>query len=116
MKSFNITVNLSDEFCSSVLIIAYQGGINYWATPFRTVADDTESVEVRPDGENWHKISRETIVDGVKRAFETEGLDLHQSNADRIRVAALRNDAGMVDAEVADWIVQIGIFGKVIYG
>jgi hypothetical protein len=121
-----VSIDLPSEFLSDILITAFDGsygGCWYWATPAMDgwlVTDDTRDelghrlwwsvyVAEREDnsGNQW-LVTRGTVLLGIQRAIE----DAYPGVAD----AVIGKDAGDIDAELADIIVQYGVFGKLVYG
>src|SRR5690242_16709128 len=128
------TIKPRDQAYFDIFVTALEGGINYWSlcTAYRWhdpngAASDTEDVfgfraivfETDPDGDplTRHEIDRAMIAKGVQRfiAYVKEnsnlGIDSH------FRRAAQDLDWGKwdqldVDAEVADAIVQLGLFDE----
>lgn len=129
------TIELDDEFVSNILITAFDGSVGgcwYWAAPAHddwltvlrkgdphpdggTCIDDlwTKVVVIdkeEPDGPQ-HVVSAETIAESFNKQIEMGdewardafGWLIDQDEAD-------------IDANDADTIVQIAIFGSVVYG
>jgi hypothetical protein len=109
---------------------ALEGGIGYWSEcleycwskgpdhepdldGFYALIEETESGEDEPP---THRIDREVILRGLSRLFAGEYRGLHAKTAGLIMAAALGGDAGRLDASDADCLVQIGLFGEVVYG
>jgi len=126
-------IGVPDEFPFEIFVTALEGGIGYW---FRTseyhwstnhkddlfgfyakgVTHDDE-LDVGPiAGERL--IDRETIVKGIGLALTNENVGLAERWHSRIVAAVLAAAVGDIDydADDADHIVQIGMFGRVIYG
>ncbi len=63
-----------------------------------------------------HKVTPEHIRKGMQLAL-TPGIMPTASNTMQSTLRGLfDNDAGMIDADAADNILQLGLFGKLIYG
>jgi hypothetical protein len=43
-------------------------------------------------------------------------MKVHESYVDMLRKADRHNDAGDIDAEIADLIVQAAVLGDIVYG
>ena len=63
-----------------------------------------------------HRIDREVILRGLSRLFAGEHKGLHPKTAALIMEAAITGQSGRLDASDADCVVQIGLFGEVVYG
>jgi len=116
----------SPQFCRDVRCTAYEGGSNYWA--------ESRNVERSADGEylsfslrshedaddeklgKWTRIDDEAVRAACARIVNELGLT---GNA-HIQLSAASTvegwDAGQVDAEAADAIMQIACFGELVYG
>jgi len=114
-----------DEFLDCVVITAIEGGIGYWSVcseykhigvPARAVIQEFDESTGEPYGEKL-------LVD---RALITKALDritdlgqprvANDSITKGIIIGVLDDDPGDIDADCADVIVQVGLFGKVVYG
>ena len=109
------------DYLASVITTAVEGGIGYWAEHRNYLwnwDDDRNltaaSVEVleRPDGD-WQAVSLATIRKGIQ---VLKKLEMNRDLKAALLVSEAENDAGEVDAELADLIVQAGLFGKIVYG
>lgn len=114
-------VELDRDFLSCVLITASEGGINYWADVLK-VEDEGEdrmaiflAVRANEDEEPLFKVDHETVVRGIQRLLDGSVRVDSQIRGYLSRAVAER-DAGDVDADVADCIVQAGIFNELVYG
>lgn len=126
------------EFLSDILTTAVEGGINDWAevseykheycTPPVAKADTFAIVhEIEEDDEVGTKVTIDTIARGIrviKNMKRSDGTPFQPNYfgdggsywrqfllADRTN-----GDDGDYDAIVADWIVQAGLFGEIVYG
>lgn len=119
------------EFLSDVLTTAVEGGINYWAqvSGYRwncppaergVTVHDVVGDDIPPEG-------RRVTLDDIARAVnaiakaplsdpEPVALGLHRQYRRQVVEASRENDAGDIDAGLADAIVQVAVFGEVIYG
>lgn len=126
------------EFLSDVLSTALEGGVGYWS-----VASDIERSGDYPHGD-WfytavtlfenadgdkhcsqkdeecrgHRVDLDTIARGIEGLLARVRARIshpryrhHQLLAEANR----ENDAGDIDADIADDIVQFGIFGSLVY-
>lgn len=89
------------------------------------IEDKGEGTEFDPEkfcGEwiNVHKarVTYDTIVGGIERILKGDPheIHLHAGNCAIVANAIAENDPGMIDADAADWIVQCGLFGEVVFG
>jgi hypothetical protein len=115
------------EFLKDLIITAVEGGIGYWAE-VRRYNPDEGTVEVRPQDEcatedpnPWRTVTVATIAKGIGRidrgdcTFGGEPWAFGKSHG-RVMVASRANDAGLLDADDADNILQAALFGDIVYG
>lgn len=121
------------QFIRDIIYTALEGGINYWTTimgyknghPEEGVSiieqDGEEETEEAPH--RRHMITRATIEKGLELISKAHGnvdagkdLVLCDQIVEQIFKANKNDDFGTLDAFDADVIVQVGLFGKVIYG
>lgn len=112
-----------EQFLDDIICTAVEGGINYWGyVSHYTWSDDSEtSVKVHDFMEEDSVpvlVNRESIENAIKKIskMDTPIEYLHPSIRTEIYKAYLDNDAGDIDAGLADIIVQVSMFGKVVYG
>ena len=112
-----ITVELTQEEAQDILSTAVEGGIDYWADTIkiieRTEDLDYLKVEVTPDSgtpDQGPKIVSWEDIQGGVNAF----LEKYQESG--MREYILSGDVGNFDAEIADAIVQMIMFGELVYG
>lgn len=139
--TLDMDIDLSEEFLSDVLVTAFDGdygGCWYWATPdYEAKGDSAFIIRKSNDGDVWesitiidvvlseHRISgeksngREKVVQHVvdHQVIKTGIQRMLDGNwRDSILKSLTPLDAGNIDSELADVIVQMGIFGEVLYG
>lgn len=123
------------EFLHGVFTTALEGGVGYWsqASTYRwSVNSDgkTEDLdgfiavvhELNDDESGYKKqgltVNRAVIQKGIRRILDrAEKCGVRDDIYANIAAADRSNgDAGDIDSEVADCIVQAGLFGEIIYG
>ena len=112
----------SNETMHSVFVTALEGGISYWSecTVYKPGDDG---------GTGWYAIVTEDGREGRVRIDATtirNGLRLLLGGTVRVREDIIRagwretttwnEPTGDLDAEGADVVVQLGIYGRIIYG
>lgn len=101
-----------------ILETALYGGITYWATPEGTQRDaeglPTQTTLTSDEGDFEPLTVR--CGDLVPAARAVLAAYPKTQGAGYIRQALAENDPGMIDAEAADMIVQVAVFGEIIYG
>lgn len=109
------------EFLSDIITTAVEGGTGYWAevdryvhgTPGETYAELVELEDEEQRRGTTHVVSIQTIAKGIA---VMRGGALGPSWAGDAHRWSLALDAGDIDAEAADVIVQAALFGEVRYG
>jgi hypothetical protein len=114
-----------EEFLADIIVTAVEGGTGYWAdveqyrhdTPAETRATLFEMDEDAPGGysTNGEAVTLDTIAHGIGLIRERI-VPINSNYRLEILRADAQNDAGMIDAEYADAIVQAALFGELRYG
>lgn len=128
----NTLPDITDSAAADLLTGAVEGGTNYWAAVSDIVRDDDLNVlsvryhEQDDDGEYRTPLgsySTEGVVvtvEDVKKACRrilTESLEyVGPSLIKEVAVLTVSPDDSDWDAGVADEVVQVALFGKVVYG
>ena len=114
------------QFLSDILHTSIEGGIDYWAL-YRNAGlhgDNLMSIQLRPDEpsfnrfdprDDWQEINIEKVADAITKIC-TGTVRISKDRQDTISTALLANDAGMIDADLADCIVQVAAFGEIVFG
>ena len=111
------------EFTQDILTVAAEGGINYWATFNTERADDltvTALVNVMDaEDENiiTEKLSWLDVWETTKKwAKNPEDFNVSGRYWEWFMSDFRTKEACMIDADVADSIIQLAIFGELVYG
>lgn len=95
----------------------HSGGQNM--LPNGYILDIEEAPEHRrtwnTDDKDVHQVTIAVIAKGIGKILE-DGFGINSKLKAAIKEANTENDAGMIDAELADIIVQAGLFGEIVYG
>lgn len=121
-----------EDFVKSVITSAIESGnygIAYWANVdsiSKGTSSDYSEVKLKydlrdkPEGnrEGRFTLGVEQIGEGIRLIMtgDPKQLGLHESNIGRVAAAVSAKDAGQIDGDAADWIVQVAIFGEVVFG
>lgn len=116
-----IEVNITSQDIDDIMVCALEGGINYWCRQAKVVGKylgryasdqiscggtlklyDAESSDV------W-ELTLDKFLNGMKLAIE-QGIGLSVNPADG------SIDTCEIDADAADAIVQLALFGEVVFG
>jgi len=111
------------QFLSDVFTIALEGGIDYWAVVveyhhsedldfYAIISDCCEGDETFPDS----RIDKNIIIKGINEIINNKNLKISETIRVRIKEANRSNNAGLIDAGDADCIVQVGLFGELVFG
>ena len=112
---------MSDErnrFLKDVFEEGVELGIDYWAhirdySPANAQAKIRGGEGAPPD--DWVLIDLNTISKGLE-ALKNGQAKMNKGLLGDALAADVLNDAGEVDAQIADCIIQVGLFGEIIYG
>lgn len=126
-----------EEFLSDIITTAVEGGTGYWAqvSQYQYVMDGELHVYTGPkiegggtratlhelnDDETGYKdeplvVTIDTIAAGIGK-IERRDVQVHSWFHERILKASRANDAGQIDADDADIIVQVALLGEIRYG
>lgn len=127
--TFGVQFEVNEEFLRDVLCTALEGGIGYWSQ-----VSDIHRVGDYPDGKWSYDWCLVHPLDEDEEGYDKKGVVLNLDKiiagigivlSDRLQWpylyrmvgrAVADNDAGVLDAGDADSIVQLGLWGQVIYG
>jgi hypothetical protein len=126
MPEITMKINVSEDFLSNVLITAFDGGYGgcwYWASPHGDDAWDIRGgvwhsvmvEESEGDEEGAHMVNHAVVLRGIERLVNGE-VRINSELLAHLDQGLREDDAGEVDADVADCIVQAGVFGELVYG
>ena len=104
----------ADEFYNDLFVTAMEGGVNTWADVRSYNWDDLRNfsaILVDFDSGKKHLVNRNVIARGYKMA---RSADIYWSSGERPPM--IPSDDWDYDAGDADMIVQLGLFGEVVYG
>ncbi len=113
------------EFLADCLEIAMDV-IGDWGL-YRNVVhtdDRITSICLRPDAptfdrfdarDDWHVIDMERIADAIVK-IGTGAVEISEDRRDTISEACMESDASMIDADLADCILQVAAFGEIVFG
>lgn len=124
---------LTDSLCADVLCTALEGGIGYWGLADKIQTAGPGLTGVDPDAYGSAEISdaeAESAEEAaftpftldyalIRRGFErilTGAVGARADIVEAVRTAAADNDAGQIDADAADVIVQVGAFNEITFG
>ena len=125
MRTVTVDIELKDEFLSDVMCIALEGGIGYWCVASKIVRSTLQNSPLTymqfnasdVDGDDFKSVpvNFDTIANGIKLALEPDAR-INGATREAIFRGVTCNDAGEIDADAADAIVQFGMFGRIVYG
>ena len=126
-----ITVNIPCEtqFRRDILTTAVEGGIHYWINEDAVNEEGVSTCEVARASDlsvtcvSWEAegayfaVNDIHILDALQRIVRGDKIKyLGTSSRNEITSAVQTQDAGEIDADLADVIFQIAAFGEVVYG
>ena len=126
MKKFYVEVKrnvaITQEDIDDIMVCALEGGINYWASKAEVVGEylgEYASEQISRGGtlklydaeeDEVYELTREKFLNGIMLAIQ------HNYYAEYDWCNGNEIDTCQVDAEVADTIIQLALFGDVIFG
>jgi hypothetical protein len=126
---YEVKVPVHDQILHYLFTCAIEGGINYWATleEYHWAVTGSDGVEDLKGfyAEIWDmeevppvtwRIDREVMKRGLYTAFTINDPNGSAYVQRSIRDCVLHPDNADYDADVADIVVQYGLFGEVVYG
>ena len=121
MNEINIKIKVSDKDIDDILCAAFEGGISYWAIKARPKNDNFfgasyasdamtkgATIIIETDDGQSLELTKDKFMDGLQKAA-TRCNHLFKMEGDGL-------DIGYIDANAADVIVQMAVFGEPIYG
>ena len=119
------------DFLDDVLVTAFDsqyGGCWYWAKPAGrgwiqqdcgTEEQTWSGVEItweerEEEGMDPVVVDHALLVTGIQRILDSK--DIRKQIKELMETAVFQDDAGDVDADLADTIVQYALFGEGVYG
>lgn len=130
-NQMTVTIPVSDQFLRDVLGTAIESGWEWFqfsnscAIPGKYVDEYTEVTveEIDDDGKvlSTKRVTLDDIARGIYLVIEgkmAEGVDhanVGTSHRAAILQAVMEDDAGHIDANYADCIMQAAVLGKIVY-
>ncbi len=108
-----------DTFFTDILTTAVEGGIDHWASARRHELSDTGYLRLEvtdQDGEfDWQVVDAGVVARGVAMILQDGQTVLDDHWAGMLREARAAGNSSLIDPELADYIVQVGLFGEVVF-
>lgn len=111
------------QMFSDVIITAVEGGTGYWAqaSAYKWSGDDTypASVELTDDidaNRDTHPVDIVTVANAMYRIVYDPTVKLSASIREAVTTALFLPTHADLDAADADAVVQVALFGEVVYG
>ena len=133
MKTYNISttnanIKVTEEDIEDIMCTALEGGINYWChydrndeeyLPYMESGDEPFSelcTKILLSGglvwlidADYHFLTLDKLLTGIQRWIDG-GYDMYGAvDGDEL-------DCGNIDSECADCIIQLALFGEIVYG
>lgn len=105
-------MNDRTEFITDIVDTAFGGGINYWAEISNGKIREYD--DEGPVGE-WIRVTPGLVEKGIALVKEPS-FQVRDDILTAILLCDRNNDAGEIDTEAADVIIQAGVFGEIVYG
>lgn len=128
----DLEINVTQEDIDDIMATALEGGINYWCRKAEVIGEylgEYASEQISRGGvlklydseeDKTYELTRDKLLDGIKNYCEDTQIpyDIMYAGVDSVgcSTGAYGLDCCMVDASVADMIVQYALFEEVVYG
>lgn len=125
--TLSMEVDIPEQVLADVMVTAFDanhGACWHWASPseenwLKKQGDDWFEVKIQEsDGDKW-TVNWEILQRGmtviVSRNHSDSKFEYAEKLRNRIQEAIMNDDAGVLDAVDADLIVQLGLWGKLLY-
>lgn len=118
------TIDPRQQFLVDIFVTANEGGIGYWATTIRQSYKpaspylyilDREALEGDEPAHKKYMVTASAIETALAKIVEGK-VTMDPQIADSVLTANATNDAGDIDSVAADVIVQVALFGEIVYG
>lgn len=110
MKIVSAELELTDEDIEDIIDMASYG-IGYWAVEAVVDREAHTYTIITADDEDTQHVVTDQDIRKATNAIAGGGL-----TNEHIQGYLLAGDMGGVDSDVADCIIQVAIFGKIVYG
>ena len=109
---------MNTQFLSDIIVTAVEGGTNYWAQVSNYSHADENTHATFHDMEDGQRypITPTDVQEAIEQIIGGDTSGIHPVIVNKIAVAVRENEAGDVDADLADLIVQVACFTEVVYG
>lgn len=110
-----------EQFLDGIIITALEGGIGYWSVCSAYTHHAPAIAQIRETDDYGEpvgdllEINRDVIRKGLKEIIGGE-TNCHSYGVKHIAGANAMSDPCDIDASFADIIVQVGLFGNIVYG
>lgn len=127
--SVNITIDITERMVSDILISALDnpyGGARYWVQNVRVKGNDAKDIldeiwysatfeDSYGDHNPKYFVNGEKVIAAIQNILN-QNVTTSQVICDTLSKAIREDDAGYVDADVADVVLQVAVLGEITYG
>jgi hypothetical protein len=104
-----------DEFINNIIEMSTDyGGIDYWCEPY-TAKNGSTRIKVTEESVKYYTISHQVIEKGIKLII-SGAIEIDREIEKYIHYANAHHDLAELDSTCTDCIVQVGLFGELVYG
>lgn len=119
-NSITMTVNVSNDLLSNILTTAVEGGTTYWAYILKVERDADHNVQwadfIDAETDEFQgRVTLSSVANGIERLLRPD-FKVSGNIVKAVERAVCEDDAGEIDAEAADCIIQAALFDEIVYG
>lgn len=125
VRRVSLGIDVTDDLLASTLITAVEGGINYWAqvSNYKWDLQDPTVASVRVHEveadhgqfELGHDVDLDDILRGINLMLQKDAK-VSSTLKDTLLRAVFEDEAGDIDADIADCVMQFAVLGELVYG
>lgn len=106
-----VPVEVTDRDLKGILTTAFVGGINYWCRKYDRHGEFSFTLYDAESDDKW-SFDKDDLIRGIKQyILNSNDWSILYTDDDGIHL-----EAGEIDADIADEIIQYACMGRVIFG
>jgi len=119
-KTVRATLEIDQQELLDIASTAIEGGIGYWSFIENYDFNNPNNLGTLSPTEDEDEfvptiLTTNIVLRGIKKILKGD-VKISKDIRQRLLLGIVQNDMGEIDAEVADCIVQVGMFNQITYG